>query len=207
MKRLTVLLIIAVLFAGNIFAQGIVDEPQGNDGRSEPRLRPQQRSDQRQRPAPQQRNEPRQRDATPQRNAPQRPMPLPETVKTVTITGTLQLQKGFIVLVSGENTYHVPMITRLTGFIDGLKEGKEISVEGLENKNFIHLVKLTVDGKSYDFPAYARGQGNFGPDRGQPGFDRFEKGRDNNRGRDWQGPGRNAPNRNKGHHHDRGSCC
>jgi hypothetical protein len=93
--------------------------------------------------------------------------PVPETVS---VTGTLQLQNGFIVLVSGENVYNVPMLMRLSGFVDGIKEGKQVTVEGYGNRNMLHPTKLTVDGKTYDFPVRGpgpmMGQG-FGYGRGQ----------------------------------------
>jgi hypothetical protein len=161
------------------------------------------------------------RDDRPQRNAPAPgEIPQPE-LKTVNITGTLQFQKGSIVLASGDSVYQVPMLTRLTGFIDGLKEGKEVSVEGFEFRNFIHLTKLTVDGKSYDFPTYSRGappspSGNITPNRPVPpgwggplpptgpGGPMMDRGRNqpqfgpNRFDRRNDGPGRNTPMPNRG---------
>jgi hypothetical protein len=243
MKRLTVLFIITALIAGNAFAQGIVDQPQGSDSQSDQQLipdRPQrddrrqgpdrlQRDDrrqwpeQRQRPDQLQRFDPRQRPDHPQRfdqrqkpDMPQRldrqQRPAQPELKSVNVTGTLQLKNGFIALVSGDDVYYVPAISRLVGFIDGLKEGKQVTVEGLENRRFIHLVKLTVDGKDYDFPAFAGGQqGSFGPGRqggqgigpGQQRLERFDRGRDN-RDRDRK---HYAPSPNKGKGQKRGSSC
>jgi hypothetical protein len=214
MKKLTILLLIFALVAGGVFAQGIVDQPQGSDSQSGQQLRPapQQRDGQRQRPDRLQRDDQRQRPDLPRREAPQqrldrqqRPAPQVE-LSTVSVTGTLQLKNGFIALVSGDDVYYVPAISRLVGFIDGLKEGKQVSVEGLTSNRdqrggkFLHLVKLTVDGKAYDFPTFAGGQqGNFGP-----GQQRFDRGRDNYRDRDRR---HYAPPPNKGKGQKRGSCC
>jgi hypothetical protein len=94
--------------------------------------------------------------------------------ETVTIDGTLQLEKGFVAVANGDSVYIVPMLNRYIGFIDGLKEGAKASVEGYEFKNSIRPVKITINGKSYDFTAGAgQGIGNdelqrgdFGPGRG-----------------------------------------
>jgi hypothetical protein len=195
MKRIFTLLIIAALFANNIFAQGIRDERSGNIPLPEPPQRPVpfQGDNRPQRPVPPQRN-----------NMPQRPLPQRE-LTTVSVTGTLQLQNGYIALVSGDTAYFVPMLMNLAGFIEGLKEGREVSVEGFEYRNFIHLTKLTVDGKSYDCPVLERGPGNFF--QNQPGFDRydqFDRGHDNNRNR---GPGYFAPGHYRGKGLNRGGGC
>jgi len=70
---------------------------------------------------------------------------------TVTIDGTLQLQRGNIVLASGDSVYYVPSLTRYVGFIEGLKEGASVSVEGYEYRSVLYPVKVTIAGKSYDF--------------------------------------------------------
>ena len=108
---------------------------------------------------------------------------LRNSTESVNIQGTLQLVRGSIAVASGSNLYYVPMLMRFSGFIDGLKEGNQISVEGFEYGNVIHPTKFTVDGKSYDFPVYGRGPAN-------PGFqnDRFGPGWGGNpQGRGWHG--------------------
>jgi hypothetical protein len=113
----------------------------------------------------------------------------PAKPETVSVTGTLQLQNGYIALVSGENVYRVPALTRLAGFVDGVKEGKQVTVEGLGAGKVIRASKLTVDGKSYDFPEPRRGQGKFGnapqgfgpkqfapPPRGNQGYGKNNRG-------------------------------
>ena len=112
--------------------------------------------------------------------------------KSVTVDGTLKLERGLVAVASGDSVYFVPMLERYIGFIDGLKEGTNVSVEGYEFRNIIRPVKVTIDGKSYDF--LARGDG-FGRGRG-PGF----MGDDLRRDRNF-GPGRG------GRYNSRGGCC
>jgi hypothetical protein len=91
----------------------------------------------------------------------------------VTVDGALALKNGFISVESGGVTYHVPMLGRYTGFLEGLKENAKVKLEGYSVKRpdepvaFLHPVKMTLNGKEYDFP-----------DRGN--FDR--PGRKNNHG-------------------------
>jgi hypothetical protein len=88
--------------------------------------------------------------------------------QSITVEGTLQLHNGSISMESGGNRYYIPMLFRYTGFIDGLKEGARVSIEGIPNRNIIHPTKVTVAGKAYDFPALGRGLGTtgMGPGRG-----------------------------------------
>ena len=69
----------------------------------------------------------------------------------VTVTGTLQLQNGEIALASGNTVYFVPALGRYIGFIEGLKEGARVSIEGYAWGNSLEPSKVTIDGKSYDF--------------------------------------------------------
>jgi hypothetical protein len=103
----------------------------------------------------------------------------------VTIEGTLKLERGVIAVASGENVYYIPILTRYIGFIEGLKEGSNITVEGSAFRNFIHPSKVNIGGKSYDFPEFGTtgrfnesrnnrdnfkpGHGGYG--RGRHGFD------------------------------------
>lgn len=75
--------------------------------------------------------------------------------ETVSVSGKLALVNGRIVLQSGENLYYVAGIGRLVGFIDGLKEGAQVSLEGYVRNEpgnvwVLWPVKLTLGGKSYD---------------------------------------------------------
>jgi hypothetical protein len=78
--------------------------------------------------------------------------------QAISVTGTLQLERGFIAVASGasgESVYLVPLLTRYIGFIEGLKEGSEISIEGYRNnRNIIHPTVVTLNEKTYNFPAY-----------------------------------------------------
>jgi hypothetical protein len=94
--------------------------------------------------------------------------------QTVTVEGTLQLQNGQIVLVSGNTNYFVPMLTRYVGFVDGLKEGAHISVQGYAGGyNMLMPTAFTVNGKSYDVSTLALGGagycGGTGGRRGRTG--------------------------------------
>jgi hypothetical protein len=108
-----------------------------------------------------------------------------------TISGTLGIAKGSIALKSGSDTYYVKGLGRFVGFIDGLKEGAQVTVEGYafaiprtnEGKVF-RVTKLTLNGKDYDLdsggPAgNSRGfapQGNFSPPQGRqlPQWNKFD---------------------------------
>jgi hypothetical protein len=128
--------------------------------------------------------------------------------KTVTVDGALRLENGIIALGSGDNVYYVPMLMRYVGFIDGLKEGANVSVEGYAFNRMLHPVKVTVSGKAYEFsaenrgrmfggngfgPGYNQGYNNFGFNQGGfcpgcdgQGFDRNRRGNNNGRGmRRW----------------------
>jgi hypothetical protein len=87
------------------------------------------------------------------------------TAQTLTVSGTLQLQNGAIAVVNGGTAYYVPTLERFIGFIDGLKEGAQVSVEGYAApNNYVQAVKLTIGGKSYDLvPIGQQGMAYNGP--------------------------------------------
>jgi hypothetical protein len=132
MKKIIISLIIVVLIVGTVFAQPIMEERN-----SAPKVRPERLND----ANPQSRNN-RVREG-----------------KSVSVEGTLKLEKGFVAVESANTVYYVPMLNRYIGFITGLREGEKVSVEGYERKNMIRPTKVTIDGKSYDFIARDRGQG------------------------------------------------
>ena len=80
--------------------------------------------------------------------------------ETVSLSGTLQVQNGQIVFNSGTTVYFVPEIVRLVGFVEGVREGAQVSVEGMSYGNILHLTRLNVGGRSYDFPAAGFAQNN-----------------------------------------------
>jgi hypothetical protein len=77
---------------------------------------------------------------------------------TSTINGTLGLNSGAIVLKSGNMTYYPRGLGRYVGFIDGLKDGAQVTVEGYvsapslegQTERLLFPVKLTVNGKVYE---------------------------------------------------------
>jgi hypothetical protein len=78
----------------------------------------------------------------------------------VTVSGNLELVNGQIAVVSDGVTYIAGGLRWLTGFIDGIKEGAAVSLEGWartaplnDNTRFLRISKLTVGGKDYTFPA------------------------------------------------------
>ena len=73
--------------------------------------------------------------------------------QTISVSGTLQLQNGVIAVTSGNNAYYVPALTRYIGFIEGLREGAQISMEGYASGNYIQPTRVTISGKTYDFTA------------------------------------------------------
>jgi hypothetical protein len=111
-----------------------------------------------------------------------------ETAETVTLGGTLTLERGRIALKSGEDRYFVAGIRPLIGFVDGLREGAEVTLEGVVLKagpngehKLLRARKLSLNGKDYELPQH------------HPGFRTARDGgrpdRDNRRG--WgAGPGR-----------------
>jgi hypothetical protein len=77
--------------------------------------------------------------------------------ETVTVSGRMIVARGFPALESGGTTYMVAGINRLIGFVDGLKEGAQVTIEGLATTvsqdgktKFLRPSKLTLDGRSYD---------------------------------------------------------
>ena len=77
--------------------------------------------------------------------------------ETVTVTGSMVVANGTPALKSGDVTYFVTGISRLIGFVDGLREGAQVTVEGRsmanprdENVKFLRVTKLTIGGRNYD---------------------------------------------------------
>jgi hypothetical protein len=75
----------------------------------------------------------------------------------ITLTGTLGIRAGQIAVVSGGTSYFVPGLHRFIGFIDGLKDGATVTVEGYtfpqnksEENQFLRITKLNLGGKDYD---------------------------------------------------------
>jgi len=133
----------------------------------------------------------------------------PSESNIVTIEGTLKLERGFVAVESGDNVYYVPMLTRYIGFINALKEGERISVEGYGFRNIIHPTKITLDDRSYDFAALGRAL-NFGRqniERQSPRPPQMrEDPRFNNQRRENLKPGGNTPNPGRRNAPNRNTC-
>ena len=87
--------------------------------------------------------------------------------ETVTISGTMVVANGMPALKSGDDTYFIGGVSSLIGFVDGLKEGAQVTVEGtvitIPGRNslkYLNGSKLTLNGKSYDLtPSLGMGMG------------------------------------------------
>jgi len=77
--------------------------------------------------------------------------------ETTKIEGKLTLVNAHPAVVVKDKTYYVGIPARLYGFVDGLKEGAAVKLEGYEyplpyatDVVMFHVVKLTVGGKEID---------------------------------------------------------
>jgi hypothetical protein len=99
--------------------------------------------------------------------------PPPPAAETVSVTGNLTIVQGSIAVKSGDLTYLVPGLGRYVGFIDGLKDGARVSLEGSAITSpqdakikLLRATKLNIGGKDYDL---ARPQATT-PQQTWPGF-------------------------------------
>jgi len=86
--------------------------------------------------------------------------------ESVTVSGGLVVAHGLPALKSGDDIYILGGVNRLIGFIDGFKEGSQVTVEGSAFTNpkdktmkFLRASKLTVNSKTYDLTPLKRMQG------------------------------------------------
>jgi hypothetical protein len=106
------------------------------------------------------------------------------TPTTTTIRGTLGLSKGHLAVKSGTITYYVRGLERYISFIDGLKDGAQVSLDGYasvpaiesQTERWFYPVTLTLNDKVYEV-------GSPPADYGDP----FVFGRKSNRGRHRMG--------------------
>jgi hypothetical protein len=82
----------------------------------------------------------------------------------ITVNGTLQLQNGQIAVAGGNAVYFVPSLGRYVGFIEGLKEGAGVSIDGYASGNYLEPSRITINGKSYDLAPnnLSQGWGGYG---------------------------------------------
>ena len=88
----------------------------------------------------------------------------PPAAEAVTLSGNLIVARGMPALKSDDVTYLVSGLNRLTGFVDGLKEGAQVTIEGYafsrQKEDTVKVVKpskLSLNGKSYDMASPFRG--------------------------------------------------
>ncbi len=84
---------------------------------------------------------------------------------SVKVEGKLALVNGMIAIVAKGTTYYVGGLQHLVGFVDGLKEGAAVKVEGYAQQlpmapeySHLRITKLTFNGKDYDL-SQAMGRG------------------------------------------------
>jgi hypothetical protein len=93
--------------------------------------------------------------------------------ESASVSGNLTIVQGMIAVKNNDTTYLVRGLNRYVGFIDGLKEGAAVTLEGFarstpqdEKVKFMSVQKLTLNGKDYDV---ARPRGNANPGKAMPG--------------------------------------
>ena len=107
----------------------------------------------------------------------------------VTVSGSLIVSHGMPALQNGDVTYIVGGINRLSGFVDGLKEGAQVTIEGKaitsprnDNLKFLRPSSLSLGGKTYDMTPLL-----------PPGALRHVRQDMMNRSRQWQQPQQQQP--------------
>jgi hypothetical protein len=90
------------------------------------------------------------------------PTPAAVTLDPVSLDGTLELVSGRVAIKLDGKTYFVMIPSRLFGFVDGLKEGAAVKVEGLSHEVVgvkdtyaVRVESLEVGGKKVDLSATA----------------------------------------------------
>jgi hypothetical protein len=80
--------------------------------------------------------------------------PAPEEI---TISGNLTIAQGMIALIDKDTTYLIMGLNRHVGFIDGLKEGSAVTLQGYarpdprdKNVKIMHVQKMSLNGKEYE---------------------------------------------------------
>ncbi|QQO10597.1 hypothetical protein [Breznakiella homolactica] len=105
------------------------------------------------------------------RGTPPGPAPQVQPAETTKVSGKLALVNGMIAVQDGGTTYYVNGLGRLVGFIDGLKEGATVNLEGYAfpiqgapEYQHLRLTSFTFNGKTYDMAAmYGPGANGPGP--------------------------------------------
>ena len=81
----------------------------------------------------------------------------PARGEKITVTGNLTVANGMIALKSSDATYLTRGLDRFVGFIEGIKDGAAVSIEGYSisspdksDVKFLRVEKLTIGGNDYD---------------------------------------------------------
>lgn len=87
---------------------------------------------------------------------------VPVNFEKITLDGTLELVNSQIAIKKDAKTYYVMIPNRLVGFVDGLKEGASVKVEGysheivgLKDSFGVRVDSLTLNGKTIDLSTQA----------------------------------------------------
>jgi hypothetical protein len=77
--------------------------------------------------------------------------------ETTSVSGNFTIAQGMIAVISNDITYLVRGLNRYIGFIDGLKEGAAVTLEGYampaprnDKVRFLLAQKMTLNGKDYE---------------------------------------------------------
>jgi hypothetical protein len=97
--------------------------------------------------------------------------------EAVSVTGPLSIAEGMIAIRQDDTTYYLRGIERFVGFIDGLKEGAEVTIQGVSfqrrNDNTRRVLvpaTMTLNGKTYDIAPARAGFERAGFDEERFGF-------------------------------------
>jgi hypothetical protein len=101
------------------------------------------------------------RNRRPPPGQPGQPPTPAHTGQTLSVTGNLELVQGMPALVDGGITWYAPGLLRYAGFIEGLKEGARVTIEGQAlaanpqdgASRMLSVSLLTIGSKSYDLAA------------------------------------------------------
>ncbi|MHB9293535.1 hypothetical protein Holit_02661 [Hollandina sp. SP2] len=102
------------------------------------------------------------------------PDPRSAPLETLKITGKLGIIQGMIALQDKDISYFVLGIDRFIGFIDGLKEGATVTIEGYSRASpngefpFLRATQLTINNKAYDLVPPEQGRSPVRPDFSYP---------------------------------------
>ncbi|MDD3981623.1 MAG: hypothetical protein RBT72_00970 [Spirochaetia bacterium] len=79
------------------------------------------------------------------------------SVEEISLEGTLELVDARVAIKKDDKTYFVMIPSRFFGFVEGLKEGASVKIEGytralpnVENSFVVHVNTLDVGGKTID---------------------------------------------------------